>query len=304
MYCFGLGIDPNALLDVREAFLQTFQLGPDVNPFERLTREEALEHHRSLERKGLVHTIWTFKTPFIGAICNCDRTDCLAMMAHRFDFRLFFGPSTWRAFLPRSASVAVRVSSNASSAPSVFRWFVTKPASTRYTATAVGFAERLANIVLSSLFLGVMMLWPGTSGDWAARLRSMVISSWEDVPATRVLAKGISREGVGQAPQAAPAKARIEAAQAAGADSAPIAQTHEERIGIQVPQRSLQEVAHCDGHPATGQQIAIGHNGHQRIAGRALIGTSSAGQELQGPVHGDPRPAGWRLRHGIPRLPH
>ena len=90
MYCFGLGIDPNGLLDVREAFLQTFQLGPDVNPFERLTREEALEHHRSLERKGLVHTIWTFKTPFVGAICNCDRTDCLAMMAHRFDFRLFF----------------------------------------------------------------------------------------------------------------------------------------------------------------------------------------------------------------------
>jgi MinD superfamily P-loop ATPase len=26
---------------------------------------------------GLVHSIWTFKTPFIGAICNCDH-DCLA----------------------------------------------------------------------------------------------------------------------------------------------------------------------------------------------------------------------------------
>ncbi|HAA03840.1 MAG TPA: 4Fe-4S ferredoxin [Syntrophobacteraceae bacterium] len=90
MYCFGLGLDPNKLLDVREAFLKTFQLGPDANPFERLTPEEALELHRSLERKGLVHTIWTFKTPFIGAICNCDRSDCLAMMAHRFDFRLFF----------------------------------------------------------------------------------------------------------------------------------------------------------------------------------------------------------------------
>ena len=27
----------------------------------------------------MCHTVWTFHTPFIGAICNCDRADCLAM---------------------------------------------------------------------------------------------------------------------------------------------------------------------------------------------------------------------------------
>jgi heterodisulfide reductase subunit A-like polyferredoxin len=26
-----------------------------------------------------VHTIWTMKTPFIGAICNCSPDECLAM---------------------------------------------------------------------------------------------------------------------------------------------------------------------------------------------------------------------------------
>jgi heterodisulfide reductase subunit A-like polyferredoxin len=25
--------------------------------------------------------VWTFGTPFIGGICNCDRADCLAMQA-------------------------------------------------------------------------------------------------------------------------------------------------------------------------------------------------------------------------------
>jgi len=34
---------------------------------------------REHEQEGLCHTIWTFHTPFIGGLCNCDRTDCLAM---------------------------------------------------------------------------------------------------------------------------------------------------------------------------------------------------------------------------------
>jgi len=89
-YCFGLGLDPEKLLDVKEAFLETFKPGPEVKLFERLTHEEALELHRSFEDRGLIHTIWTFKTPFIGAICNCDRADCLAMVSYQYDFKLFF----------------------------------------------------------------------------------------------------------------------------------------------------------------------------------------------------------------------
>jgi Fe-S-cluster-containing hydrogenase component 2 len=53
--------------------------GPGSAGVEQLSREEALAALREHEREGLCHTIWTFHAPFIGAICNCDRTDCLAM---------------------------------------------------------------------------------------------------------------------------------------------------------------------------------------------------------------------------------
>jgi len=78
-FCFCLGIDAEKLLNVKEAFLESFKPGPEEKLFERLTAEEALELHRSFEKNGLIHTLWTFKTPFIGAICNCDRSDCWAM---------------------------------------------------------------------------------------------------------------------------------------------------------------------------------------------------------------------------------
>lgn len=67
-YCMLLGIDPTGLVDhwpELEASLET------------LTREEAKTLLRNFDAKGLVHSIWTFKTPYIGAICNCDH-DCLA----------------------------------------------------------------------------------------------------------------------------------------------------------------------------------------------------------------------------------
>ena len=34
---------------------------------------------RSHEQEGLCHSVWTFHAPFIGEVCNCDRSDCLAM---------------------------------------------------------------------------------------------------------------------------------------------------------------------------------------------------------------------------------
>jgi ferredoxin len=89
-YCFGLGLDAEKLLDIKEAFLETFKRGPEDGDFDRLTGEEALNLLRSFERQGLIHTIWTFKTPFIGGLCNCDRADCLALLSYRYDFRAFF----------------------------------------------------------------------------------------------------------------------------------------------------------------------------------------------------------------------
>jgi NAD-dependent dihydropyrimidine dehydrogenase PreA subunit len=67
-YCLLLGIDPLGL-NHGWAELNTH--------LETLSREKAKELLRDFDKKGLVHSIWTFKTPFIGAICNCDH-DCLA----------------------------------------------------------------------------------------------------------------------------------------------------------------------------------------------------------------------------------
>lgn len=65
-YCYGLTLD-KALM---EALDDSFSL-------ELLTKEEALDAIRKLDKEGLVHSVWTFKTPFIGGLCNCDQ-DCMA----------------------------------------------------------------------------------------------------------------------------------------------------------------------------------------------------------------------------------
>lgn len=67
-YCFAIGIDP-------VGFLGAY---PDLkDSLETLTTEEAKKLIRKFDQEGLVHSIWTFKTPFIGGLCNCDH-DCLA----------------------------------------------------------------------------------------------------------------------------------------------------------------------------------------------------------------------------------
>lgn len=80
-YCYGISLGPNGgkLLEVFQALEEKFSGGVDDNKFEMLTREEAIAAFREHELEGLCHTVWTFQTPFIGGICNCDRTDCLAL---------------------------------------------------------------------------------------------------------------------------------------------------------------------------------------------------------------------------------
>lgn len=70
-YCFALGFDPAGMFDDY----------PDLQAgLETISRLEAKKLLRDFDLEGLIHSIWTFKTPYIGAICNCDR-DCLAYMA-------------------------------------------------------------------------------------------------------------------------------------------------------------------------------------------------------------------------------
>lgn len=76
-YCFGVSAQVQNLM-------AEF---PDLTKdFDVLSVDEAKKAFREFDEKGLVHSVWTFMTPFIGGICNCDR-DCLAYKA-RFDYEL------------------------------------------------------------------------------------------------------------------------------------------------------------------------------------------------------------------------
>ncbi|MBF0506607.1 MAG: 4Fe-4S binding protein [Nitrospirae bacterium] len=80
-YCYGISLSPDGgkFTGILRGADNSFFNGPDTSGFETLTRDEAMSAFRSHEREGLCHTVWTFHTPFIGGICNCDRSDCLAM---------------------------------------------------------------------------------------------------------------------------------------------------------------------------------------------------------------------------------
>ena len=79
--CYGISMGPNGgrLFDIFRDLDESYAHGLDVENNETLTKEEALAAFRAHEQEGLCHTVWTFHTPFIGTICNCDRSDCLAM---------------------------------------------------------------------------------------------------------------------------------------------------------------------------------------------------------------------------------
>ena len=78
-YCLGISASPGTAMG--QLLCNSFDHGPDTSAVDRLTPEEALDFMRGLEQKGIMHSVWTFETPFIGAICNCDRTDCVATRA-------------------------------------------------------------------------------------------------------------------------------------------------------------------------------------------------------------------------------
>ena len=80
-YCFGIGMDPQNLLGEYPA--KNLDL-------ERLDKPKALAALEELDKKGLFHSVWTFGTPFIAGICNCDR-DCGAYRTRVWNnFNTFF----------------------------------------------------------------------------------------------------------------------------------------------------------------------------------------------------------------------
>lgn len=77
-YCLAITTKPvDALLD--EGF-KDYEFGPDTSKFERLTKEQTLTLLHRCEEQGLMHSVWTFMTPFVAAICNCNlEAGCMAM---------------------------------------------------------------------------------------------------------------------------------------------------------------------------------------------------------------------------------
>jgi ferredoxin len=77
-YCLAITTKPiDRYLD--EAFAD-YDMGPDTSKFQRLSKPEAMAILHRCEEQGLMHSVWTFVSPFIGAICNCSlESGCMAM---------------------------------------------------------------------------------------------------------------------------------------------------------------------------------------------------------------------------------
>lgn len=83
-YCYGISLVPTEKSQFGQIIREidaSYLTGPDTKGLEVLSKEEAVTSIRELEKKGICHTVWTFMTPFIGGVCNCDRSDCMAMRA-------------------------------------------------------------------------------------------------------------------------------------------------------------------------------------------------------------------------------
>jgi ferredoxin len=92
-YCYGVSLEPNGgeLFKLMKGISADYKAGPYASGLEILTKEETLANFRKYEQEGLCHTVWTFVTPFIAGICNCDRSDCGAMKAtFAYNFPMLF----------------------------------------------------------------------------------------------------------------------------------------------------------------------------------------------------------------------
>ncbi len=65
-YCFSLGVG----LYKWERWPETFR------GLTFLSVNEAKEHLKHFNKKGFVHSLWTFNVPYVGGICNCEYPVC------------------------------------------------------------------------------------------------------------------------------------------------------------------------------------------------------------------------------------
>ena len=87
--CYLIAASPDHL-GLRELIGKREEAAPFVAGMERVSPEAALAQMAALEAEGAIHTVWTFITPFIGAICNCDPSGCLAVNFTRRGLPTYF----------------------------------------------------------------------------------------------------------------------------------------------------------------------------------------------------------------------
>lgn len=75
-FCIGLGVG----MFKWERWPETYRGGVEF-----LTPEEAKQWLEHVNQKGMVHTFFTFGTPYIGGICNCETPTCMAIR-NRVDY--------------------------------------------------------------------------------------------------------------------------------------------------------------------------------------------------------------------------
>lgn len=77
-YCLGVTVTPQD--EVFSDAFADYASGPDTSALQRLTRDQAIALLRRAEAEGMMHSVWTFKSPFIAGMCNCNlASGCMAM---------------------------------------------------------------------------------------------------------------------------------------------------------------------------------------------------------------------------------
>jgi ferredoxin len=81
--CFLISLDPEKM-ELSDLVDMSYFGSPDVSRFESMGKKEALDFFRQSERRGMIHTIWSLRAPFIGELCNCDlATGCIPMRMYK-----------------------------------------------------------------------------------------------------------------------------------------------------------------------------------------------------------------------------
>ena len=94
------------ITDVLEEAFSSYDDGPGLEDFHTIRRDETMALLRSCEERGLMHSIWTFKTPFTAAICNCNlASGCMAMkLTAGYDIKIMWRGETVAQFNAETCS--------------------------------------------------------------------------------------------------------------------------------------------------------------------------------------------------------